>query len=1002
MALPTPTPTGTIAIPNGNFELGNVNWTSEGIAVIVNSSQLEGNWCVRTEGANEFPDGFIVTQDMYAVVPGQPITVSAIGQITQGTAGTFTRIDLRWYDGNGNIVNTTTGPEQSYRNNGTNVHTVTISTSVPAGVAYVRVVGVMNVSLVSTPSILYMDNFSWNYTTSGNAEARLVSPTIQTYTSETPIPYRIETTLRSGTTVTSVSYYYQTFNSSTSQYENEQLVATVTEAPYGFNAPAMPEGQYAAYARVTLSNGLVLVTNNILFTVGEVTVVTREYKASNAYTYLVGENILNLGSGLPPTAVVTGIEFEVNNRRDILARVRDSGVTDISQYTSTTPFDIINDGVFEFAAMSKSNGQYTVVGSPMTLNVPINETDYTLSETGIADAVYKWVVWTRGYTTDTVGAEDELFNLGSVPASDFLNYSFGVRFYPTVNAKPAYAADGDACVRVKLDTFKIRVYFDAGSVVYYFASPDRSQIIKATLVAYNVTSGNFKNGDASGVLQLSPELEIISGTQSWIGDDWTIHSGEPTDSNLIGYVSEREEDDGVGMSYNGLPTQQQVYNNRSRYVFITANFYGDINLESMYGANGYDRGFAYNGKDFYKIQTQPDIEKDKPRHVAFHHSHLALGYMDGRVDISVVGEPYNFNGVDGASSWAIGDSVTGLLPLAGSILGVFCKKSVVGISGTTVDNFATQTLSPALGAVEYTIADMGYPVYANAYGVYTLSQTQEYGDYLGTPMSQAISPWLRPRLVRKYTSDKEVVVAWPVRSKNQYKLAFSDGYVMSMTMNYGQQSAPTFSKQKYFVTDADVDYGDISLYEYPSIYPMAVSSQLDDGGEERIHVANLVPPEPVPPAPPTEFIDVLVNEAQWYEGAVSGTLLDVPPAYYEYIDPTVSTVRLNGTEARNVPNISDKTITKVRILGSVSYTPIVGEQPVPSLSVSTWNGGSVTIQASETSPGNYEFTGEYALDPSEYIVVDNGLFITVAVAVPDSSGMSPIVFNITEVKLGVQ
>lgn len=840
MALPTPTPTGLVPIRNGDFELGAVGWTLTGTAAIVNESQMGGNWCVKSQGAGELQDGNAVTEDIYPVVPGQAITATALSQMTTGTPGTSIWIWLQWLNAAGEIISISYGTENQFRQYGTNKFTSTVSAAAPVGAAGVRVEGAMNTSASSTVSTLYMDNFSWNYNTANGAEARLVGPTNQTYTEETNIPYRIEASIAGSTTVTSVSYYYQTFNSGTSQYENEQLVATVTESPFGFNAPPMAAGQYAAYARVTLSNGLVLVTNSVAFTVGTVTVVTKEYKASNAYTYLVGENILNLGAGLPPTAVVTGVEFEVNNRRDVLARVRDSGVTDISQYTSTTPFDIINDGVFEFAAMSKVNGQYTVLGSPMTLNVPIEQTDYTLAETGIADGVYKWVVWNRGFVTDTVGGETELFNLGSVPASDFLNYSFGVRFYPTVNSKPSYAADGDACVRVKLDTFKIRVYFDAGSVVYYFASPDKSQIIKATLVAYNVNEGNFKNGDASGVLQLSPELEIIAGTQTWIGDDWTIHSNNPpTDANLIGYVAPREEDDGIGMTYNGLPGQSEVYNNRSRYLFITANFYGDVALESMYGVNGYDRAFAYNGKNFYKIQTQPDLEKDKPRHVAFHHTHLALGYLDGRVDISVVGEPYNFDGAQGASSWAIGDSVTGLLPLAGAILGVFCKKSVVGISGTTVDNFATQTVSPAIGAVEYTIADMGFPVYANAYGVYTLAQTQQYGDYLGTPMSQPISPWLRPRLVRKYTSDKEVVVAWPVRSKNQYKLAFADGYVMSMTMNYGQQSAPTFSKQKYFVTEQDVDYGDISLYEYPSIYPIAVSSQLDDGGEERIHVANL-------------------------------------------------------------------------------------------------------------------------------------------------------------------
>lgn len=842
MALPTPTPSGPVALPNPGFETGNASGWILGFKCFVDT----GDPFAGIYSLQFFDQGHTTKtlQDTkYPTYPGMTLTVSV--QYQQGAASRGNNpanVLIQWYDISGSLLSESTGNVVNDGSGGA-WHPSNLTATAPTGAASFSIGIYVN---RTNGSVSWADNFSWNYE---YKYAAVLDAPSSSYNSEEQVPIRITITKDGTSNVASVSYYYMTQVSG--DFVNPQLIATTTEAPYSVNADPFAAGTYAIYGVVTLDNGTQITTNSRSFTVGQVTIVTREYKASNSYTYLVGENILNLGAGLPPTAVVTGLEFELNNRRDVLARVRDAGITEISQYTSNTPFDVINDGVFELAAMSKVNGQYTLLGSPMNLNVPISQSDYTLAETAIADLVYKWVVWNRGFTTDTLGGERELFNLGSVPASDFLTYSFGLRFYPTVNTKPTYAADGDACVRVKVDTFKIRVYFDAGSVVYYFASPDRTQIIKATLVAYNVNSGNFKNGDASGVLQLAPELEIIAGSQTWIGDDWTIHSGEPTDNNLIGYVAPREEDDGIGMSYNGLATQQQVYDNRSRYLFITANFYGDLNLESMYGANGYDRGFAYNGREFYKIQTQANPDKDKPRHVAFHHSHLALGFEDGRVDISVVGEPYNYSGAQGASSWAIGDSVTGLLPLAGSILGVFCKKSVAGIAGTTVDNFATQTVSPAIGAVEYTIADMGFPVYANAYGVYTLAQTQQYGDYLGSPMSQPISPWLRPRLVRKYTSDKEVVVAWPVRSKNQYKLAFSDGYVMSMTMNYGQQSAPTFSKQKYFVTDEGVDYGDISLYEYPSIYPMAVSSQLDDGGEERIHVANLhkkspviVPPEP--------------------------------------------------------------------------------------------------------------------------------------------------------------
>lgn len=877
MAVPAPT---NFVLINPSFELGDTSgWTVRadtpglpGNLTAITTNPFAGSWTGLWLGTA--PGGSSDSQSSRAnilnnargtVFTGQSVTVTAaIGMIDTGNSQNQGEARVYWLDANDNIIAYKASTRVS--GNSSAWRSVSVTDVAPAGA--VRVAAGVWLKANSSGGIR-VDALTWNYTY--NATAILTQPTAPSgYTTNDNIPLRVEVT-SSTMTVLQVIYRRQVWNGT--DWDAATELATVNEAPWAANAGQFPLGRYRVYAEVYMSDGSFITTNMSTFDVVSPTPPdTREYKASNAYTYLVGENILNLGAGLPPTAIVTGVETELNCSFTVISRIKDKEVTDVNQMTNATPFDIINGGVFETSLMSKANGQYTVLGSPNTLNMTISQSDFTLTDEAKSNE-FKLVFYDSLNASYTMGGETDMFNLGSVPASDFLSYAMGVRFTPTVNAKPAYADYGDAVVRVKIDTFKIRVFFDAGSVEYYFASPDKTQVLKGTLVSYNVGDGDFRNGDASGILQLSPVLEQIDGTERFIGEDWTIHSGYPvTDTNQIGIVGAREENDGYGMSYNGLPGQEEVYNNRSRYVFITANFYGDIALESIYGTNGVDRAFAYNGQDFYKIHTTPDATKDAPRHVAFHHSHLALGYFDGRVDISVVGEPYNFSGLDGASSWAIGDSVTGLLPLSGTVLGVFCKKSIVGISGTTVDNFATQTLSPSLGAIEYTTTNMGYPVYANAYGIYTLSQTQEYGDYLGTPLSQQVSPWLRPRLIRKLTSNKEVVVAWPVRSKNQYKLAFSDGYVLSMTMNYGQQSSPTFSKQKYFITDDFGNYDDLGLYEYPSIYPIAISSELDDSGEERIHIAHRWPSDGtvVPPLLPT-------MELYFTNGSIStGDMVNIP------------------------------------------------------------------------------------------------------------------------------
>lgn len=630
-------------------------------------------------------------------------------------------------------------------------------------------------------------------------------------------------------------------------FVNNVSVGSVTSSPWALNYLNAPTGTHEVFARLHYGSGATLDSDVNTFIVEEELPPpdTREYNASNAYTQLVLENFAGLGSQIPSTAQITGLEVMVDYKLSVLSRTKDLTIDDPANANDLAPFDLVPQAALE-VVMINNDGDRSVVGSPETVVLPIDRADFDIVETGISDGK-KWTVReSAALYSASVGGEDILWGSDVIAFPDFVTRSLGVRFVLQPGSKPAYADAGDAVFRFFIDRIRIRAHFDAGSVEYYFASPNKDQIIKGTLVAGNVLSGNLRTGDAGGILQLLPELEVIDGDQRWIGNDWTIHSAyPPTDLNKIGDVGNIEGEDAVGMEYNSLPTQHQIRENRSRYQMISANFYGDKGLISIYGANGLSRAFAHNGEWFYKIYTQPDPEKDRPRHVAYHHWHLALGYEEGRVDISVVGEPYNFDGALGASSWTIGDQVVGLLPLSGTILGVFGGKSIWGISGTTVDNFATQVISPNIGATEYTITDMGFPVYANAYGIYTLSQTQEYGDYLGTPMSQDVSPWLRPRLVRKYTSDREVEVAWPVRSKNQYRLAFSDGYILSMTMN--GQAIPTFSKQKYFMMPQEIGEECEIRYDYESIVPAAVSSQLDTTGEERIHIAPYIdPPEPEP------------------------------------------------------------------------------------------------------------------------------------------------------------
>lgn len=841
--------TTPVAIVNPGFDSDASGWdlrTVGGATLGWSSSGGDGGspGCIVFGATGEGQSITLLPDAPLPLTPGKSITVSARARLAAGSPGEGANINLLWYGPGGSLGSTSTGV-YNRKAMGSEYFTMSVTGTPPAGATLVYPAIFADSGTGITTN--YFDSFNWNNTI---PDLSLQFPgNGSVYADNASVPYRIDG--YSGLDITEVTY----------KVENVSTAAVTTigvahSSPWSLNDSSLDPAQYRAWAEVNIG-GYILTTNSNVFNVGELPPpATREYKASNAYAYLVNSNFSNIGSAIPSTARVVGVKAIVDYNIKALIRSKDKGVSDPTVARYAAAFSMVPSATFEVAMLDNTSGSYVQVGTNITAEESIDSSDYLLQEDGISDNK-RWTVLQGDAKTVEIGGADSFFGQPFMAASDFFNKSVGIRCYPNLSSIPSYADSGDACFRVNLDKFRLQVYFDPGSVEYYFVSPDETQIIKGRLVHFCVDNGDFRTGDAAGTMQFEYDLEVQDGDQTYVGPDWTIHSEyPPTDTNRIAdvvpvsidptWVDDPEDPDDVpplatGMEYNALPTQQQVLGNGSRYEFITHNFYGDKDWDAVYGVNGYGKAFSFNGEWFYKICTNPDMDKDKPRHVAAHHQHLALGFPEGRVDISVVGEPYNYSGFLGASSWAIGDTVTGLLPLSGTILGVFGGKSIWGISGTTVDNFATQILTPNIGAIEYTIVDMGYPVYANTYGIYTLAQTQQYGDYLGTPMSVDVSPWLRSRLIRAPNSVDGVVAAWPVRHKNQYRLSFNDGMVLTMTVNAGNQQAPTFSLQKYDLNTTPIWDYDSEEYEGPGNFiPAAISSQFDHTGKERIHMAPVV------------------------------------------------------------------------------------------------------------------------------------------------------------------
>lgn len=428
-----------------------------------------------------------------------------------------------------------------------------------------------------------------------------------------------------------------------------------------------------------------------------------------------------------------------------------------------------------------------------------------------------------------LGGPEDLFEMSPEVAKDIMTSDFSVSLQPNVALTGGSVKRRNGQVDVSYCSFT--VYFTAEISDYYFWNGVDDVTAKVTAVS--LTEGDWSTDDGEGLLQVVDITPVGAATRQTInaGDEmWT----EPGGSGL--HVLDVTND----MVYNGLDTLADIEEANSRYEMITANFYGNAEYESIYGVSGAGRAFSYDGFYFNRIAAVPDVALDVPRHIAFHQFHLALGYTSGAVLLSAVGDPQNFSGVDGAAEIDVGDSVTGLVRMDGTTLGIFCTSTIHGLVGTSADNFATSVLSPYEGAIEYTIVDIGRPVYCSYRGISMFEQTAAYGDFAGQRLSFKVSPWLIPRLqgqtppIGTRAVGQGPIVAIPVRSKNQYRLFFEDGYCLVMTL-VGTEKAPVFTISAMGLYTPPGEGGE-QFVGY--LTPRAESSSVDEAGTERVFTSH--------------------------------------------------------------------------------------------------------------------------------------------------------------------
>lgn len=209
-----------------------------------------------------------------------------------------------------------------------------------------------------------------------------------------------------------------------------------------------------------------------------------------------------------------------------------------------------------------------------------------------------------------------------------------------------------------------------------------------------------------------------------------------------------------------------------RYETLVYNFYSSLDTQRIYGADGVNRGFEFDGTVYVPINT--GMTSDKPEYVYGHKNQLFFSFK-GSLQNSGVGYPYQWTALSGASEIGMGDDITGLVSLTGSALGVLSRNSSRQLLGNNIDDFELQDISNEVGCIPRTSQRIGYSYCLDDRGVIRIAASDTYGNFEQSTISRLVQPLIDN--IRQKVSATAVY-----RQRNQYRIYCNDGSGICMTI----------------------------------------------------------------------------------------------------------------------------------------------------------------------------------------------------------------------------
>lgn len=217
-----------------------------------------------------------------------------------------------------------------------------------------------------------------------------------------------------------------------------------------------------------------------------------------------------------------------------------------------------------------------------------------------------------------------------------------------------------------------------------------------------------------------------------------------------------------------------------KFEFVEANFFGQLSGQRLYGCDGVNRLFEFDGTYFVPIST--GNATDTPKHITAHKNHLFCS-IQSSVFNSGIGDAYNWTTTAGATEQPVGDTVTGLRVQIGSqttgTLLITCKNSTNILYGVASSSWNMVQYSNGIGAIDYSVQQMSQCIFLDQQGVTSLAASQNYGNFDQATLTNGI---------KTFVKSKRALVAYSSlsREKSQYRLFFTDGSGLYLTIVNGK------------------------------------------------------------------------------------------------------------------------------------------------------------------------------------------------------------------------